>query len=106
MTFEEKKALYKSKFITLDEALGMIHSGDTIAQAAYGCEPLAMLRSLHTIADRGVEDVCVWMGAPQEEYPFIADPNHNLDGVISINSIFLGPALRKQIALGSTPVNF
>ena len=35
MTFEEKKALYKSKFITLEDALGMIHSGDTIAQAAY-----------------------------------------------------------------------
>ena len=67
MTFAEKKALYESKFISLDEALGMIHSGDTIAQAAYGNEPLAMLRNLHTIADRGVEDVCVWMGAPQEE---------------------------------------
>ena len=36
MTFAEKKALYESKFISLDEALGMIHSGDTIAQAAYG----------------------------------------------------------------------
>ena len=55
MTFAEKKALYESKFISLDEALGMIHSGDTIAQAAYGNEPLAMLRNLHTIADRGVE---------------------------------------------------
>ena len=106
MTFAEKKALYESKFISLDEALGMIHSGDTIAQAAYGNEPLAMLRNLHTIADRGVEDVCVWMGAPQEEYPFIADPNHNLDGVISVNSIFYGPALRKQVAAGSTRINF
>ena len=48
MTFAEKKALYESKFISLDEALGMIHSGDTIAQAAYGNEPLAMLRNLHT----------------------------------------------------------
>ena len=106
MTFEEKKALYQSKFISLEEALTMIHSGDTIAQAAYGNEPLAMLRSLHTIADRGVEDVCVWMGSPQEEYPFIADPNHNLDGVISVNSIFYGPALRKQVAAGSTRINF
>ena len=102
----DKKELYKSKFITLEEALGKIKSGDTIAQGAYGCEPLAMLRSLHTIADRGVEDVCVWMGAPQEDYPFIHDPNGNLDGVISINSIFLGPALRKQIAAGSERINF
>ena len=47
MTFEEKKALYKSKFITLDEALGMIHSGDTIAQAAYGCEPAHHCRPGH-----------------------------------------------------------
>ena len=101
-----KQELYESKFITLDEALGMIRSGDTIAQAAYGNEPLAMLRSLHTIADRGVKDVCVWMGSPQEEYPFISDPNHNLDGVISVNSIFFGAPLRKQVALGSKRINF
>ena len=63
-------------------------------------------RNLHTIADRGLEDVFVWMGAPQESYPFITDPNHNLDGVISVNSIFLGPALREQIAKGSTRINF
>ena len=101
-----KQELYRSKFITLEEALSKIHSGDTIAQAAYGNEPLAMLRNLHTIADRGVEDVCVWMGAPQEEYPFIADPDNKLDGVISINSIFLGPALRKQIGNGSQRIHF
>jgi acyl-CoA hydrolase len=101
-----KEELYRSKFITLDEALGMIRSGDTIAQAAYGNEPLAMLRNLHTIADRGVKDVCVWMGSPQEEYPFITDPNHNLDGVISVNSIFFGAPLRKQIAAGSKRINF
>lgn len=106
MTFAEKKALYESKFISLQEALDMVKSGDTIAQAAYGCEPLEMLRNLHTIADRGVEDVCVWMGAPQEEYPFIGDPNNNLDGVISVNSIFLGAPLRNQIAKGSTRINF
>ncbi len=101
-----KRELYESKFITLDEALGMIRSGDTIAQAAYGNEPLAMLRNLHTIADRGVKDVCVWMGSPQEEYPFISDPNNNLDGVISVNSIFFGAPLRKQVAKGSRRINF
>ena len=47
MTFEEKKALYKSKFITLEDALGMIHSGDTIAQAAY--EVLYEGRDVHTV---------------------------------------------------------
>jgi acyl-CoA hydrolase len=101
-----KQELYESKFISLDQALGLIRTGDTIAQAAYGNEPLAMLRNLHKIADRGVKDVCVWMGAPQAEYPFIADPDHKMDGVISINSIFLGPALRKQIAAGSKRINF
>ncbi|MBR1780924.1 MAG: 4-hydroxybutyrate--acetyl-CoA CoA transferase [Oscillospiraceae bacterium] len=101
-----KQELYESKFITLEEALGKIRSGDTIAQAAYGNEPLAMLRNLHTIADRGVEDVCVWMGSPQEEYPFISDPNNNLDGVISVNSIFFGAPLRKQVKKGSTRINF
>lgn len=106
MTFAEKKALYESKFISLEQALGMIKSGDTIAQAAYGCEPLAMLRSLHTIKDRGVEDVCVWMGSPQEEYPFIGNPNNDLDGVISVNSIFFGAPLRNRVAAGDTRINF
>ncbi len=106
MNYAEKKALYESKFISLDEALGIIQSGDTIAQAAYGNEPLGMLRALHTIADRGIEDVCVWMGAPQEAYPFITDPNHNLDGVISVNSIFFGGPLRDAVAAGSTRINF
>lgn len=106
MTYEQKQTLYESKFISLDEALGMIRSGDTIAQAAYGNEPLAMLRNLHRIAERGMRDVCVWMGAPQEEYPFIADPDHNLDGVISINSIFFGGPLRNQVSNGSTRINF
>jgi acyl-CoA hydrolase len=101
-----KQELYQSKFITLEEALGMIRSGDTIAQAAYGNEPLAMLRNLHTIADRGVKDVCVWMGSPQEEYPFISDPENKLDGVISVNSIFFGAPLRKQVAKGSKRINF
>ena len=106
MTFQEKKALYHSKFISLEQALDMIKSGDTIAQAAYGCEPLAMLRNLHTIKERGVEDVCVWMGSPQEEYPFIGNPNNDLDGVISVNSIFFGAPLRNRVAAGDKRINF
>lgn len=87
-----KEELYQSKFISLDQALGMIQSGDTITLGFYGNEPRNMLRKLHTIADR-VEDVTVWCTNPAEEYPFLMDDS--LKGKIDIMTVFYGPILRK-----------
>ena len=39
---------YHDKFITMDEALSQIKSGDVIAVAAYGNEPVRFLRRLHS----------------------------------------------------------
>ena len=89
---KEQEALYRSKLITVDEALGKIQSGDTITLGFYGCEPRNMLRKIHTIADR-VEDVTIWCTNPAEEYPFIMDDS--LAGKIDILTVFYGPILRK-----------
>jgi acyl-CoA hydrolase len=97
MTPAELKELYQSKFISLEEALDSVHSGDVIATGSYGNEPVTLLRSLHKVAARGVDDLTVWMGIPAEEYPFVADDS--LTG-INILSIFYGPALRKHQASG------
>ncbi len=93
MTPDELKALYHSKFISLEQALDTVHSGDVLATGSYGNEPVTLLRNLHRVADRGVDDLTVWMGIPAEEYPFVSDDS--LTG-IHILSIFYGPALRNH----------
>ena len=83
---------YHDKFISMDEALSNIKSGDVIAVAAYGNEPVRFLRRLHEIKDRGVRDVTLWLANPQEEYPFLK--MEGMEDVISILSIFYGKSLR------------
>ncbi len=93
-----RERIYDSKFISMDDALAKIKTGDVIAVAAYGNEPVEFLRRLHEIRDRGVRDVTLWIANPQEEYPFLT-----LDGmedVVSILSIFYGPGLRKLHSTG------
>lgn len=84
---------YHDKFISMDDALAKIKSGDVIAVAAYGNEPVNFLRNLHKIAERGVRDVTLWLANPQEEYPFLT--MEGMEDVIHILSIFYGPSLRK-----------
>lgn len=95
---EKRQALYKSKYISMEDALLQIKSGDVIAVAAYGNEPVEFLRRLHTIAERGVRDVTIWLANPQEEYPFLT--MDGMEDVISILSIFYGPSLRKLHSTG------
>ena len=94
MTREE---LYRSKFISLDDALGMIHSHDTISIGFFGNEPYAMMSHLHTIADR-VEDVVVWTCNPSEAHPFIRDDS--LTGRIDVISMFYGGSVRGDYKKG------
>ena len=97
MTPDELKELYRSKFISLDQALDTVRSGDVIATGSYGNEPVTLLRNLHRVAERGVDTLTVWMGIPAEEYPFVSDDS--LEG-IHILSIFYGPPLRKHHSSG------
>ena len=62
MTPDELKELYRSKFISLDQALDTVRSGDVIATGSYGNEPVTLLRNLHRVAERGVDTLTVWMG--------------------------------------------
>lgn len=89
---------YQSRFIDMSDALAQVKSGDCIAVGSYGNEPIAFLRRLHEIRDRGVRDVTIWMMNPQEEYPFLS--MDGMEGVIDILSIFYGPSLRKLHSTG------
>ncbi len=94
----DRYKLYDSKFISMDDVLGKIKSGDVIAVASYGNEPVEFLRRLHEIRDRGVRDVTIWLANPQEEYPFLV--MDDMEDVISILSIFYGPSLRRLHSTG------
>lgn len=88
------RELYESKFISYEEALHKLKSGDVISMGSYGNEPMGLLRKLHTVVDNGVEDLTVWMGFPAENYPFI--DNDEIGDRIRINSIFYGGPLRNK----------
>ena len=77
---------------TLEGALDLVTSGDTIATAMYGCEPTRFMSQLHTVADR-VHDVYVWTQTVMEKYPVLYDTS--LAGRINVISYFYNDACRK-----------
>lgn len=76
---------YQSKLGTLDGALSLIQSGDTIATPIYGNEPTQFLKQLHTIAPR-VEGVTLWTMLMMGDYPVMLD--NSLKGQIDIYTFF------------------
>ena len=88
-----KQELYNSKFVSMQEALNKVHSGDVIVVGFYADEPRQFLNELHTIGNH-VENVTVWSNNPYMEYPFIA--NADLAGKIDILTVFYGPSMRKN----------
>jgi len=90
---------YSDKLLTVEQCLEKIKSGDRIFVGFYGGEPRAVLRRLHTIADR-VENVEVWKATDMESYPFMTDPA--MKGHIELKSIFYGDAARKLGKEGRT----
>lgn len=89
--------LYQEKRRTVEQALSLIHSGDTVIGATYVCEPVLLYRALHTIAPR-VRDVTVWCGITKEVYPFYSDPAYH--DTFFVNCIFYDPQARANHAGG------
>ena len=88
---QEEREEYESKFISIDEALGLIRDGDTIAVGHYGNEPRNLMSRLHTLKGR-VTDVTVWANNPSLDYPFLHEDG--LEGTLNILSAFYGGPLR------------
>lgn len=99
------QALYQSKRGTLEGALALIRSGDTIATPIYGSEPTQFLKQLHTIAPR-VEGVTLWTMLMMGDYPVMTD--NSLKGRIDIITYFYNNNCRAGHASGRfsmTPAN-
>lgn len=84
--------LYNSKKITVEEALSLIKSGSEIGVAAFGMEPVSILKKLHTIKDR-VGDVNLVCSTPMDKYEFMMDAD--IARSIKCESLFFGDMLRR-----------
>lgn len=96
---------YRSKLGTLEGALALIQSGDTIATPIYGNEPTQFLKRLHTIAPR-VENVSLWTMLMMGDYPVMTDDA--LKGRVDVITFFYNNNCRSGHACGRyamTPLN-
>jgi acyl-CoA hydrolase len=83
---------YSSKKITVEQALGMVKSGDNITVGMAGAEPVEFLGRLHTIAGR-VEDVTVTSCLSTVSGEYLSEKY--LEKAFRMDSWFYSPILRK-----------
>lgn len=87
---------YRSKVISVEEALSKVQSGMNIYVGVDIAEPVAILKEMHTIADR-VEDVTICTVLGPEDYPHLHDPR----GHIRTEPFFYGPFTRAAHSTGT-----
>lgn len=79
--------LYRSKLISVSEAVGLVQSHQTIATAMAAAEPVGLLSELGNHRDR-LEDVTVWVCLPLRLYDFILQPE--MSGHFFVENWFFG----------------
>ena len=92
-----------AKYVTINEALELVQSGDYIVTGLGAAEGRAFMTDLHTIADR-VKDVTVSNCLPMGAYEFMVNPAY-VDS-FTTESWFYTPALRKAQANGNVSYIF
>ncbi len=95
--------IYKSKLITLEEALSKVKSNDCIVSAMTASEPMGFNSQLHTIA-KDVENVDVYMCLPMKDHPFFMLPE--MEGRFRLISWFHSAGARASIKTGLDTVSF
>lgn len=88
-----KREIYQSKLVSVEEALSKIKSHDGIMFASFLNEPQLMMEHLHTIADR-VEGVMAWTQTTSKDYQYIID--ESLRGKIDTPSTFYSAPVRGE----------
>ena len=89
---------YRSKVISIEEALAKIKSNDCVISAMAGAEPKGILEQLHTIADR-VQNVSVSTCLPLHNAKWYTDPA--MKGHFINHSWFHTPSIRKAAEFGT-----
>jgi acyl-CoA hydrolase len=91
--------LYKSKLVSIPEAVALVKSGDTIGTAMAAAEPAGLLTELAHHRDR-LEDVTVWVCLPLRLYDFILKPE--MSGHFFVENWFYGAPDREVHGQGRT----
>jgi len=91
------QAIYESRRGTVQDCLDMIQSGDVVAFAAACNAPDAIMKQMHTIADRVTDVKCI--KGHEGTYPFVTMPG--MDGHINTGSFFLGKDLSNGMQAGN-----
>lgn len=91
------KDLYQQKCKTVDDALALIESGDTIAIPYYGCSPVAFVSNLHKVA-MNLHDVTIWSRLMLDNCPVMED--ERFQGHVDCYSIFFDTFCRAGQASG------
>ena len=86
---KDVKDLYNSKKKTIDEALGLIQSGDIIFSGMAASEPMELMKNLHRIAERGIKGCDVTSCLPASAYEYITNPAY-VEAVSSSGWFFNG----------------
>ncbi len=88
----KSKELINEKYITIDDALGLIKSGDVIVSGLASAEPREILRNLHKIADK-VNDITVTTCLPMEMAEYFINPEYK--DIFKMDGWFYTAAMRK-----------
>ena len=91
----DHQAMFRSKQVTIEQALTKVKTGDHIVVALAAAEPQGFMSSLHTIASR-VKDVVVSTCLNMQNYPFFVEPA--MHGHFINEGWFYSPSIRKAHA--------
>lgn len=93
----DPKELYRSKLISIPDAVGKLQSHQTLGLAMAASEPPGLMTELGRQRDR-LEDVTVWVCLPIGSYGFVLDPS--MEGHFFVENWFYGAADRKVHSQG------
>jgi acyl-CoA hydrolase len=99
---KDHSATYRSKLISIEEAVSNIKSGMEIV-VSQGCEPQGCMQQFHTLADK-ITDVKVFSVLTLRPYDFFTKPE--MKGHFELCSWFHGAGARGALAAGSCCVDY
>ena len=88
----DPKALYRSKLMTIPEAVSLVQSHQTIVGAMAASEPVGLLSELGNHKDR-LRDVTFWVCLPLRSYDFVLKPE--MAGHFFVENWFYGTPDRR-----------
>lgn len=90
--------VYNSKLGTLQDALDLIQSGDSLCCSSHGSEPRDFFQNLHTIADRVDPNnpVQIWTAVHRYNHEFMTTQDPDIGKRIHTNTFFYDGWLRES----------